>query len=119
MFQEGNDIRDPDPVEIKVLHFCEVEQIRCGMEEKITQVFFLRTGKNQSCIGIQPACGNHGCKGIEICVNVRGDDLIVHFRRYSFLSPPLLFSSRHGQNGNIFYKNSPRNDTEFHGKNSF
>jgi len=67
----------PDSIEINLLQFCEIEKIRCGVKEKISQVFFLGTREDKGGFRVKPLGCHHGRKGIKVGINMGGDDLLV------------------------------------------
>ena len=78
----------PNPVEINLPDLGEIKKVRCGVEEKIAEVFFLGARENQCRTRIELPGGDHRSESIEIGVDVCCDDGFLSIHGFFLKGPP-------------------------------
>ena len=80
-----------DGIDIDFFDFGDIQEVKSGIQEKISEIFLLRAGKNQGCFRIEFAGSQHGGEGVKIGVDMGRNNLCMNFLKL-FLS--LLSRSR-------------------------
>jgi hypothetical protein len=85
----------PDPVQLDLFHFGEIEQVRCGMKKKIPKIFFLRSRKYETGAGVEFARTDQGRQRVKIGIDMGCDDVRGRGIRLLFGGCFLTGSCRH------------------------
>jgi hypothetical protein len=83
-------------IQVNVSQLGEIEEIRSGVEKKVSEVFFLGSCKYEGRFRIELFRGNHGRQSIEVSVHVGRDDFLMGFCRWGKVPRSLFLRSFHG-----------------------